>query len=189
MFGVLAWFAASRAAEKRARHARARIDDAVQDPIPETFGRRDFDVYGSGISLWTRSDPGVFRWPAADDDGDVAAVSLGIPVGARLWDGDGVAEIRRLLARASAGGLTQLLNSDGVAAALNSVEREEPDLKAEKTLQTFVALAVANENFAPLPLPSRPWRSVVRQRVRRAVVPTVRRARRSFYGSRAVHRP
>lgn len=104
--------------------------------------------------------------------------SSGRSTATRVWDGDGVATMQRLLARHPYGRLTGLLREDAVAGAIGACAAGSPDLRQQGTLQTFVSLAVAADTFEPLPL--RPWAMSVRQRVRRTLRPAWRHARRAI---------
>ena len=92
----------------------------------------------------------------------------------RVWDGDGATEIRRLFQPRRPDGLAGLLNRTAIAPVVAACAGPgEPDPRSQKTLQTFVSLAIASDKFEPWPTTPRPWRTVVRQRVRN--LPGVRR--------------
>ncbi len=95
MFLVLAWFATDRGAERTVRAGVRRADSSIATLLADTYTRRDIVGAGWGITV-CHLDRGPFRWPTLDEDADVTAVSLGIPVGSAKVDGP-LGMARRLL--------------------------------------------------------------------------------------------
>lgn len=95
MFVVFAWFAADPTAARRARPAAKRVDAALAPLLSATHTRRVIGASCWGMTV-CHPDQGQFRWPTFVEDADVAAVSLGIPVGSAATGGP-LAMARRLL--------------------------------------------------------------------------------------------
>ena len=95
MFVVYAWFADNPTSARRARAAARRVDAKLAPLLSSTYKRRDIGGPDWGITV-CHLDPGPFRWPTFAEDAEVAAVSLGIPVGSSATGGP-LAMARRLL--------------------------------------------------------------------------------------------
>jgi hypothetical protein len=95
MFLVSAWFATDQSAERSVRAGIRRADSSIATLLADTYTRRDIGGADWGLTV-CHLDRGPFRWPTLDEDADVTAVSLGIPVGSGAAGGP-LGMARRLL--------------------------------------------------------------------------------------------
>jgi asparagine synthase (glutamine-hydrolysing) len=96
MHVVLAWFADRSVAPHIASRALQRFDDTVLSLVPDTYLRHDFGGDGWGLVVLHPPVAAAWGWGVLEEDSDVRAVSLGVPVGADLSGGP-TALARRLL--------------------------------------------------------------------------------------------
>ena len=94
---LLAWFSDRPDAATPVDAGLRRFHRAAAPLIPKSYVRRQFGGRDWGVLVLHAPQTGAYRWPVVAEDGPVAAVSLGLPVGIDTTGGP-VGLAKRLLA-------------------------------------------------------------------------------------------
>ena len=94
---ILAWFCDRPDAATAVDAGLDRFRRAAAPLIPKSYLRRQFGGRDWGVLVLHAPQTGAYRWPVVAEDGPVAAVSLGLPVGIDTTGGP-VGLAQRLLA-------------------------------------------------------------------------------------------
>ncbi|GAB4053300.1 hypothetical protein [Catellatospora paridis] len=83
MYFVLGYFALhGNVADDARLRLVERAEQALAPVVPESYVRHRYEGPGWGVLAGHSADWNRLRWPLTAQDGDVTAVSFGIPVGA-----------------------------------------------------------------------------------------------------------